>query len=359
MTARTLLAAALLLALPMVQTPARAGEDAPIPAGFYRLQSAVTLAGRAPDWDYLAYLPATGILLIGRRGAGLWAFDTRAHRLVRKLADTDGAGAALAIPALNRGFTTNEDGSTTVFKLSTLATIRRVKFAEDADSGTYDPATGQIAFMSGDSQKITLIDARSLKITGTITMASKKLEASATDGAGHLFVAERDRNMLAAIDLQTRSVTQEWPTTGCIQPTGLAMDVAHRRVFLGCRGAHPVLAVMDADDGHVIATPDLGHGNDGVVYDAARHRILTTNGIEANIVIYHQDDADHYRIEQAITTRPSARTIAFDALRQRIFTVTAEGVVAGDRPVNTGPSAFYPNAYYDNSFAVLTYAPTP
>jgi len=78
----------------------------------------------------------------------------------------------------------------------------------------------------------------------------------------------------------------------------------------------------------------------------------------ADIVAIHQDDADHYRIEQAVTTRPFARTMAYDPQRQAIFTVTAEGVVDPAQPVNTGPARFYPNAYFPGSMVVLTYAPT-
>jgi hypothetical protein len=161
--------------------------------------------------------------------------------------------------------------------------------------------------------------------------------------------------MLARIDAATGTVTAEWPTTGCTQPTGLAYDAARHRAFIGCRGAKPVLAVLDTQNGAVVQVLDLGRGNDGVVYDPVRRRVVTTNGVEGNIVIFHQDDADHYRLEQAVTTRPSARTLAYDQRGGSIFTVTAEGVVNPGQPVNTGPSAFYPNAYYDGSFTVMTY----
>jgi len=333
-----------------------AAEEARIPASFFRLTSATVLTGKAPDWDYLTYEPSRQLLLIGRRDAGLWVFDARAHRVTHKIAKSEGAGASLLISKLDRGFTTNEDGSTTVFKLSTFATVARVKFADDADSGAYDAATGEIGFMSGDSQKLTFIDAKSLKITGTMAMPSKKLESPSANGAGKLYIVERDRNMLAEIDVRTKTVTHEWPTIGCAQPTGMALDVTRHRAFIGCRGAKPVLAVMDTQDGHVVTTLNLGRGNDGVVYDAAHHRIFTTNGVDSNMVVYHQDDTDHYRMEQAVTTRPGARTLAFDPIGQRVFIVTAEGVVDPAKPINTGPSPFYANAFYDNSFVVLTYA---
>ncbi|MDE2435209.1 MAG: hypothetical protein KGM49_03010 [Sphingomonadales bacterium] len=349
-----------LLALATIAAaPAPDPEDAraPIPAGFYRLAAEVKLPGKAPDWDYLAHDAARGHLFVARRGAGLWVFDTRRQRLLKHIANTEGAGATLLIPALGRGYSTNEDGSTTVFDLSTLTPLRRVKFAEDADAASYDPVTGRIAFVSADSQRVTLVEARSLKVVGHVALTAKKADASVGDGAGHILLNERDRAMLARIDAATGTITAEWPTTGCTQPTGLAYDPVRHRAFVGCRGAKPVLAVVNTDTGAVVQTLDLGRGNDGVVFDPIRRRIITTNGVDANIVIFRQDDADHYRLEQVIATRPNARTIAYDPARQRIFTVTAEGVVNPAEPVNTGPSPFYPNAYYDNSFTVLTYAP--
>jgi hypothetical protein len=333
-----------------------AHEDAPDPAGFFRLQSAVKLAGKAPDWDYLAYDAARHHLFIARRDDGLWIYDTRARRLIRKMPQTKGAGATLLIPALGRGYTTNEDGSTTIFALATLTPLRRIKFAGDADSAAYEPVSGQIGFISADSQKLTFMDARTLKLGATVALASKKPDGAAADGAGHILLAERDRDMLARIDVASGRVVDEWPLPGCSQPTGLDYDGAHHRAFVGCRSAKPVLAVVDTDHGQVVATLALGHGNDGVVYDAARSRVITTNGIEGNIVVFGQDDADHYHFAEATTTRPSARTLAYDAAAGVLFTVTAEGYVDPKAKMNAGPSAFYPNGYYDGSFVVLTYS---
>jgi DNA-binding beta-propeller fold protein YncE len=319
------------------------------------LHAAVKLVGKAPDWDYLSYDAARGRLFIARRDAGLWVYDTRRQRLLRRMPKTGGAGASLLIPALGRGYATNEDGSVTVFNLATLVPIRRVKFAEDADAASYEPVSGRIAFVSADSRRVTFMDARSLAVVGHVDLEAKKADASVADGAGAILLNERDRNMVARIDAASARITAEWPTTGCTQPTGLAYDAANHRAFVGCRGPKPVLAVLNTQSGAIVATLDLGRGNDGVAYDRAHRRIITTNGVEGNIVVFHQDDADHYRLEQAITTRPSARTLAVDTTGQRIFTVTAEGVVNPAQPANAGPSAFYPNAYYDNSFTVLTY----
>jgi hypothetical protein len=335
---------------------ALAQKDA-IPAQFFRLQSAVKLPGADPDWDYLAYDRLHARLFIARRDAGLWVFDTRKQQLIRKIALTQGAGAALLLPELNRGFAINEDGSITAFDLASLAPLKRVHIADDADAASYDPVSGRIAVISSDSRKVTFVDPRSLAVIGTVVLETARADGSTADGHGAILLNERDRNAVLKIDARTMTIEAEWPITGCTQPTGIAYDSIAHRAFIGCRGEHPVLAIVDGDSGATITTLPLGRGNDGVVFDAAHKRIFTTNGVDANLVIFRQDDADHYRMEQAVTTRPQARTMAYDPDRQRVFSVTAEGVLDPAKPANSGPSAFYPNSHFAGTFTVLTYAP--
>lgn len=325
--------------------------------GMYHLESAVTLPGADPSWDYLALEQARGRLFIGRRAAGVTVYDVAARRVLTVIAQSEGANATTLAPDVDRGFTVNEDGSVTMFELSTLRTLARLKVGEDADAAVYEPVSRQIAVTQGDSHRIVMLDAASGHIAGVVTTRSSKLDGAAADGAGGMFVAERDRNAVLHVDVRQRRIVSEWKVTGCSEPTGLAYDSAHARIFVGCRGEHPVLAVLDAASGGVVAGLPIGRGNDGVIYDAGTRRIYTSNGVDANIVIYEQTDANHYRLADAPTTRPFARTMAFDTATKRIYLVTAEGTVDLKRPRKTSVSAFYPNRYFDNTFTLLTYAP--
>jgi DNA-binding beta-propeller fold protein YncE len=324
---------------------------------FYRLESAVVLRARSPEWDYVTLDESRGYLFIGRRADGVAVYDVKARRVVRNIANSNDANAVALVPEFDRGYSTNGDGSTTAFRLSTLETIERIKLGEDADSGIYDPVTKQIAFTMGDSQKVAFLDAKTGKPLGVLPMESKKLDGAAPDGEGHLFMALRDRNSVAKIDMAAHRLDAEWKTDGCEQPTGLAYDSADQRIFVGCRGAKPVLAVMDARSGRVISTHEIGRGNDGVVYDAAAHKVYTSNGVDANLVIYDQLDADTYRLSEATTTRPYARTMALDSKTKKVYLVTAEGTADPDRKINRAVAPFYPNRYYPDTFTVLTFAP--
>ena len=324
---------------------------------FYHLESAVTLKGAAPDWDYVTLDPARGYLFIGRRGDGVTVFDVHAKKAVRNIDKSEDANAIAVIPEFDRGYTINGDGTTTVFQLSTLKSIDRIKIGEDADSAFYDPVTKQLAFTMGDSKKIAFVDAKTGKMVGELSMDSKKLDGSVPDGEGNMFMALRDRNSVARIDVAQRKVTADWKTAPCEEPTGIAFDKANKRIFVGCRGKSPVLAVLDSDSGNVITTMEIWRGNDGVIYDTATHKIYTSNGVDANLVIYDQVNPDTYKLAEATTTRPYARTMAFDPKTKKIYLVTAEGTADPAKKINKAVAPFYPNRYFPDTFTVLTFAP--
>src|SRR5439155_22882954 len=98
-------------------------------------------------------------------------------------------------------------------------------------------------------------------------------------GEGNLCMSHHDRNAVLKIDVHTHAVVTRWNTDDCEQPTGIAYDRGGKRIFVGCRGTKPVLAVMDATSGRVISTHEIGRGNDGVVYDSEGHKIYTSNGV--------------------------------------------------------------------------------
>lgn len=323
---------------------------------FYRLESVVTMKSAVPDWDYITFEPARAYLYIGRRGDGVTVYDTKGQKVIGSIEDSLDANATALVEEFDRGYTVNGDGSTTMFQISSLKTIKRIKFGEDADNAFYEPVTRQVAFMMGDSQQIAFLDAKTGTVAGNLKMESRKLDGSAPDGQGNLFVAQRDRNSVARIDARQRRVTAEWKIPGCDEPTGLAFDRASQRIFVGCRGKNPVLSVLDPESGKLVAALEIGHGNDGVVFDPEARKVYTSNGVDANLVIYDQVTPDTYKLAEATTTRPYARTMALDPKTKKVYTVTAEGTVDPNKKINRGPAPFYPNKYFPDTFTLLTYS---
>ncbi len=327
-------------------------------APFYRLQSAqVIKSATAPDWDYLTFDAARSYLYIARRADGILIYDAKAEKIIGAVENTKGGNATVLVPEFDRGYVINTDGSMTVFQPSTLKTLERVKLGESADNGFYDAVSKQILVTMGDTNEAAFIDAKTGGLLGKVHVDSEKLEGSAADGKGHFFVALRDRNKVICIDIAQRKVTAEWPTDGCELPNGLAYDATNDRVLVGCRGDKAVMVVMDPNSGKVVGSTPIGRGIDLLIFDAETRRVYTSNGFDGNLVILDQVSANEYKLAEAPTTRPFARTMALDPKSKKVYLVTAEGTVDISKKWSKTVTPFYPNKYFDNTFTLLTYAP--
>lgn len=327
-------------------------------APFYRLESALTIPSASlPNWDYLTFDPSRDVLFIARRDDGILIYDAKQKKITGTIKNTKGGNATTLVPEFDRGYVTNTDGSLTIFQLSTLKTLDRMKLGTDADNAFYDPVTQQLLVTMGDSKQAAFVDAKTGKLNGVLKIESEKLEGAAPDGNGNYFMALRDRNKVIRIDAHTRTITAEWPVDGYVLPNGLAYDPATKRIFVSTRGPNPSLLVLDAMNGKIVAHPAIGGGNDLVIFDPETKKIYTSNGFDGTLVIIDQIDANTYQFVEAATTRPYARTMAVDFKTKTVYLVTAEGTVDPAKPVRTAVAPFYPNTYFKDTFTLLTYAP--
>ena len=330
----------------------------------WRLESATIIEGKGSAWDYIAYDQPSGRLYIGHRKEGLQVFDVTTKKLVKTVENTtaQSSNGATLMPEFDLGISNNEDGSVTPFKMSTLDALAPIKLGDELDTSHYDPATKRILvnMASGkDGTELVVLAAPSLAKIGTIKVATKKPEHADVDGNGNMFVAARDLEMVYRIDMKEMKVTAEWPAPGCGQTNSMAMDVANKRLMLGCRGndkIKPAFAVMDSETGKIIFTQEVGGGNDGVVYDADLKRIFLTNGVNAIMNIFEQVDANSYRQVEALGTHAGVRSLAIDPKSKKLFAVTAEGSADFAKKVTTSVSPYYANTFFPNTFKVLTYS---
>jgi len=104
------------------------------------------------------------------------------------------------------------------------------------------------------------------------------------------------------------------------EPAGLAMDRKNRRLFSTCHNEKMV--VVDADNGHVIATPAIGKGTDACIFDPDTGLAFSSNG-DGTLTIVQAKDGDKYEVVANVHTEPGARTMALDSKTHEIYLVTA------------------------------------
>ena len=193
----------------------------------------------------------------------------------------------------------------------------------------YEPFTKSIITCNGRSKDISVIDPTTNKVIATVAIGGKP-ETAVSDEAGKLFVNNEDKNEIAVVDLKTFKVVNNWSLAPAEGPTGLAIDLKTKRLFVGCEKK---LVVVNAENGKIVDTLAIGDGCDGVAFDNATKQIFTSNG-EGTMTVIDEKSADAFSISTTIPTKKAARTIFLDESTHTLYLPTAdfEPKKAGDDP---------------------------
>ena len=293
-------------------------------AGFaaaqYEVKQKYVLGGEG-GWDYLTYDPAGNRLFISH-GTHVLVVDPAKGTVLGDIPNTPGVHGIALAQDLGKGFTSNgRENTVTVFDLKTLKETARIKLdAENPDAIMYEPVSRRVFTFNGRSHNATAIDAAKGTVIGNIALDGKP-EFAVADGKGMVFVNIEDKSELTEIDARKAVVVHTWPLKPCEEPSGLAMDQKHRRLFSGCH--NKLMAVVNADSGKVVTTLPIGRGVDATRFDAERQLAFSSNG-EGTVTVIHEDSPDKYSVVQTLTTQRYARTMALDTRTHDIFVVTAE-----------------------------------
>ncbi|MGD0579780.1 MAG: YncE family protein, partial [Bryobacteraceae bacterium] len=229
-------------------------------------------------------------------------------------------GTALA-PEVGRGFITNGgSASVTVFDVKTLSVVAEVPVGQKPDALLYDDATRRVYVNNAGSGTTSVIDPAMAKVVGTVEIGGA-LEASASDGAGHIFTNIEDKNEMVKVDAQALKVVERWKLAPCETPTALAIDRQNQRLFAGCRSG--IMAVVDASNGRLVTTAPIGTRVDAAAFDPETRMLFFSNG-EGTVNVFHQDSADKYSAVETITTQFGAKTMALDLKSKTLYLSTAD-----------------------------------
>jgi DNA-binding beta-propeller fold protein YncE len=290
------------------------------PQGGFRVVKEIPVPGNG-SWDYLTVDEAARRLYVSHE-TQVEVLDVDTGAVVGKIPNTPGVHGIAVAPELGRGFTSNGRANTvTIFDLETLEVLGQVKTGEKPDAIIYDPATRRVLAFNGDGKSATVIEAADGKVAGTVDLGGGP-EFAAADGTGYVYNNLEEESELVKIDARKLSVVGRWPLAPCQTPSSMAMDKPNRRLFIGCR-SH-VMAVVNADDGHVITTLPIGDHVDATAFDPESRLIFNSNG-DGTVTVIQQDSPDKYHVVENVKTRPRAKTSALDLRTHRLFLSTNVG----------------------------------
>jgi YVTN family beta-propeller protein len=317
---------------------ASAAPAGPPEAPGHRVVRKVEVGGEG-GWDYLTFDSASRRLYIPR-STRVMVFDADSLAVVGEVANanTTGIHGVAIAPDLSRGFTSNGRSNTvTIFDTRTLKTIADVKLTgENPDAILFDPATKRVFAFNGRTSNATVIEASTGEVAGTVALDGKP-EFAASDLAGHVFVNIEDKNIVTSIDAKKLTVDHRWPLSPCEEPSGLAIDREHKRLFVGCH--NKLMAVMDYTNGKVVATVPIGEGVDANAFDPGAGLAYASCG-DGTLTIAKAETSgkDAFKVVETVATQQGARTMALDEKTQTVVLATAQfGPPPSPTPDNPRP----------------------
>ena len=308
----------------LILSAALALVAAATPVG-YKVVNTWKLGGDG-GWDYLT-ADSEGHRLFISRATHVMVIDTKSGKQIGDIPDTAGVHGIALDPADGRGFTSNgREDMVSVFDLKSLAVEKKIKVGSGPDAILYDPFSKRVFTFNGKGHDTTAVDAAKGEVVGKIDLGGKP-EFSATDDKGTVFVNIEDTSELVAFDPKNLAVKSRWKLADCEEPTGLTIDRKDRRLFVGCSG-NKKMVIVDADNGKIVARPDIGQGCDATGFDADRSTAFASAG-DGTITVIKEDSPDKFTVAQTLATQRGARTMAVDEKTHELFTVTAN--VSGTR----------------------------
>jgi DNA-binding beta-propeller fold protein YncE len=276
--------------------------------------------GGAKDWDYPIIDSQSHRLYIAC-GDHVSIIDTKNGRHVGDVRDLNDAHGIAIVPGKPFGFiTSGGENAAAVFDLRSLKVTQKIKMpgsgGKNPDPIIYDPASKKV-FALCEGGDAVAIDPDHLDAPPFSIHIGGALEYGRADGAGKIFVNNEDKSEIDVIDTKTMKLVDHWPLAPLEKPSGLAIDARHHRLF--AVGENQKMAILDYENGRLLATADIGGGADGCAFDPKLGVALSSNGDDGTATVVAETSPGKFAAVQTLKTAKEGKTIVDDPTASRIY----------------------------------------
>lgn len=292
----------------------------PAASAGYHITHKIPVGGPG-GWDYLEVDAAARRLYVAHEDTVV-VIDVDSLKVVGEVPNCPGMGGVAVAPELNRGFTANgAEDTVTVFAIDTLKPVARWKATgKRPNQILYESVTKRVFTFNSTGRNATAFDAVTGEVLGTIPLDGRT-EFPVADGKGMIYDSLQDKATVVAIDARSLKVTATFSLAPHKDPAGTTMDPETRRLFIACRSQS--FLVLDADSGKILATIPIGARNDAAKFDPGLKLAFASNG-DGTLAVVHEDSSDKFSLVDTVTTEVGARTMAVDSKTHRLFLPSAD-----------------------------------
>jgi YVTN family beta-propeller protein len=320
------------------------GEDA------YHFVTEIPIGGEG-GWDILTIDSAASRLYLSH-ATKVVVVDLNTNTVTGEIADTPGVHAFVAVPEVQRGFSSNgKESKSSVVDLTTLKTTSKINTGSNPDAVVYEPRHGEVYIFNHTGNSVTVINSKTATVSATIPLGGTPEFAAVDQAAGRVYCNIEDKSDVAVIDADKHEVVARWSLSPGEEPTGIALDAAHHRLFAACH--NKILVMLDTNTGKVIATVPIGGGVDGCAFDDVTQLAFASCG-DGTTTIAKEETPQKLTVVETLKTEPGARTMALDPKTHRIYLPTAQF----QPPPSPSPGASPGRAsVVPNTLKLLVYGP--
>ena len=316
----------------------------------YKFLNEIPIGGEG-GWDILTIdSPASRLYL--SHATKVVVVDLNKNAVVGEIVDTPGVHGFVAVPELQRGFSSNgKESKSSVVDLKTLKTVSKIDTGESPDALVYDSKHGEVYIFNHRGNSVSVIDAKTSKVTATISLGGGPEFAAVDPAADRVYVNIEDKSEVVAIDTTKHEVVAHWPLAPGEEPSGIALDAAHHRLFSTCH--NKLMTMLDAQSGKVVGTGPIGTGVDGAAFDDATQLVFASCG-EGVTNILKEETPERLSVAQTLKTERGARTMAIDPKTHRIYLPSAQFQPAPSPSPGASPAR---PTIVPNTLKLLVYGP--
>ena len=257
------------------------GKDA------YRFLSEIPIGGEG-GWDILTIDPTANRLYLSH-ATKVVVVDLAKNSVIGEITDTPGVHAFVAVPELQRGFSSNgKEDKASVVDLKTLQTTSKIDTGPNPDAIVYEPKRHEVYVFNHTGNSCTVIDPKSASVITTIQLGGSPEFAAVDKAAGRIYCNIEDKSEVAVIDTSTHEVIARWvvvdlntnSVTGEIADTpGVHAFVAVPEVQRGfsSNGKESKSSVVDLTTLKTTSKIDTGSNPDAVVYEPRHGEVYVFN----------------------------------------------------------------------------------
>jgi len=217
------------------------------------------LLGGVGGWDYITVDPDAKRVYIPRT-EDIQVVDEVSGKIIGDITGMKGLHGVAVAPEFSRGFATGNDPEAEIYLLDLQDLKVTGKLtppgAKGSDSLYYEPVTKRAFINTAASNNAQVVDAATGRLLGTVSFPGRP-EAAVSDGQGNMFVNIVDKDEVVEYDAKTFAIKNAWPSAPCTKGYGIAMDTAHRRLFLACQpGPSAILPGEEGGTAVLTVSPD-------------------------------------------------------------------------------------------------------